>query len=1624
MLHVKSIYRKKMFSIITAILLVAQYVMISPIPIFAAIGITVTKTVVSGDYEYEIMSNDTVRIKKFNNKTLTSIEIPQTFNGNPITAIGNSAFLNLANIKSVIIPDTISEIGNMTFRNTGLSQITIPGSVRNIGNMAFFNCKSLETVYILYGVQTIGDAAFGNCTSLDTVAISPSVKTITNKSFEKSDGVEVQGTADSVAGKYTSTITTIKKEKLSDDSPVVYDYEIGEDDKAIIKGYYGDSLTPEIPNKMSNKETGHIAKEAFKDKPITDIKLPDTLTTIGVNAFANTKVTVVTIPDNVTAIGKGAFDDTENLVLKGSGAALDEYISQSQNIKFIPYGPGLTAYHNLEILNDGNGSLSVGRSGMYKNGAKINIQAKAKSGYSFKNWTLLGEGSIDNVYDMETVFNMPDVDTSIKVNFEKSQLVIENGVVLKYYGGGNLVIPEEWGKNGQDDPNKVPVTSISSDVFYQAGNPTSIQIPKTIVNIPSSTFHQYTNNYCSNLTSIEVDKDNPNYSSENGVLFNKDKSVLIKYPSNKKDINYQIPDSVKSISDNAFYQNRNLTNLVLPNGLIDIGNQAFYGCNKLTSINLPDTLTTIGSYTFYNCTSMTNLVIPNSVTSIGSHAFYGCTNLTKITIPNSVTNIGSQAFYMCTKLTDIDVAAENPNYSSENGVLFNKDKTTLILYPIGKTETEYIIPNSVTNISSYAFAYCKNFSSVNIPDSVTTIDSYAFAYCSNLISVNIPSSITTIGSYAFAGCTKLQTLLIPNGVTSIDDSAFSGCSEVTQVIIPSSVTSIGSQTFYNCTKLQSIKVDVNNLNYSDIDGILFDKNKTRLLVYPRAKSDLTAYNIPIGVTKIDSYAFYNCDNLTAITIPVGVTAINSYTFNNCSNLENITLPEGLTSIGSFAFSNCSNLNNVVLPESLTSIGYHAFYYCTKLTDIILKENVTSIGAYAFYYCDSLNTITIYNRNTSFASGYSGNPVFTNTSNLTIKGYLESTSELYAYNKNIKFEQLDEFTEGLIIENGVLTGYTGTDIEIILPSKTTDGNTAVTTIGTNAFKNPNNSASEIYKDITSVKIPLSFTKIDASAFEGCYSLTSEGIKLPISIKEIGMYAFQECTSLTTMNIPKNVSKIGKSVFYGSTNLTSINVDSSNQSFASLGGILTNKDKTTIKEVPNGFAGDKGDGKYSIPESIASVEDSAFFGCIKLNEVLILYMEYIGVGAFKNAFTSQVDIILGKAKDINNNAFEGCTGLRTISLPAVLERIGDNVFDGCTNLSYIEIDPENPVYSTKKGVLFTNKESEYNKQLIKFPPAKKGPYTIPTDVVAIYKNAFLDCNQLTSIEIPSNVLSIGSRAFESCDTLETVKLNDGLEVIRNFAFANNNNLSEIEIPETVAILETGVFTNCNKLLKVKVNKENMEFKTEGRIFDEELVTIHGHKNSTAEEYAETHGIKFEEIVSNLSLKSANGVVGEKIMLSATPDASSNVAINITNEQINAVVNNAMIDNKNTVDITVSTSVYTRAVEVSIEKIDISTLADNDTVQNLSINTAIANIKLNKTLLNIIKQQATNNTIISIERIDTDNLPQDIIDNIGDKEVFKLNISSGGTKIWGFVEDCIKSNLPYIMENANSLISYKDL
>ena len=515
--------------------------------------------------------------------------------------------------------------------------------------------------------------------------------------------------------------------------------------------------------------------------------------------------------------------------------------------------------------------------------------------------TISGEGDMENYnYENNPFYKKSNIKT----------VIIKNGVTSI----GDWVFYNCSSLTSITIPNSV--TSIGNWVFRDCTSLTSVAIPTCVTSIGDGVFY-----CCESLTSIEVSNNNENYSSTDGVLFNKNKSELITYPAGKTDSEYAIPNSV----------------------------------------------TSIGSYAFFDCESLTSVTIPNSVTNIGVYAFYGCKSLTSVTIPNSVTSICSDAFFDCTSLKSIEVSDNNKNYSSVDGVLFNKDKTELIKYPSSKTDNTYEIPDSVTSIGAYAFQDCSRLTSVTIPNSVTSIGYGAFLGCSSLTSVTIPDSVISIGDYAFSYCESLTSVTIPNSVTGIGSNAF----YKTAYYNDESNWDKGVLYLSNCL------IDTNDNFKSTTDYII--KDGTRIIAGEafRGRTSLTNVTIPNSVTSIGYSAFLGCSSLTSVTIPRSVTSIGDWAFSGCYftsenfvNNSNVELDDSskptIVDTDDKGFCIKDNelvrmrptyaIGEVTIPNSIASIGRAAFYNCESLTSVTIPNSVTSIGSYAFYDCTNLANV--------------------------------------------------------------------------------------------------------------------------------------------------------------------------------------------------------------------------------------------------------------------------------------------------------------------------------------------------------------------------------------------------------------------------------------------------------------------------------------------------------------------------------------------------------------------------------------------------------------------------------------------------------------------------------------------
>ena len=354
---------------------------------------------------------------------------------------------------------------------------------------------------------------------------------------------------------------------------------------------------------------------------------------------------------------------------------------------------------------------------------------------------------------------------------------------------------------------------------------------------------------------------------------------------------------------------------------------------------MPDSIKTIGDKAFYSCDGLTDIRIPKGTETVGEEAFADCGALKSVKLPDSVTSIGDGAFNSCKSLASITVDENNKSFLSKDGVLYDKKQESLVLFPAAIDIESYTIPNGVKTIGNYAFASCKLLTGVTIPDSVTYIGEHAFWGCKSLTSITIPKSVTSIEKYAFTSCTAL-----------------------TSITIPESVTSIGYNALDNCKSLTSITVDENNKYYSSKDGVLFNKDRTVLILYP-GSNNRKSYIIPDSVTTIEDGAFESCEFLTGILIPDSVTSIEP---NSFPWIETLTL---FANKGSYAEQNLAKWFpfKTIITAAPSKVSTNLY----KNHDTLRVSWSKVAGADGYYVCYKKSTWKSYQKlGTTTALSYS------------------------------------------------------------------------------------------------------------------------------------------------------------------------------------------------------------------------------------------------------------------------------------------------------------------------------------------------------------------------------------------------------------------------------------------------------------------------------------------------------------------------------------------------------------------------------------------------------------------------------------------------------------------------------
>ena len=862
-----------------------------------------------------------------------------------------------------------------------------------------------------------------------------------------------------------------------------------------------------------------------------------------------------------------------------------------------------------------------------------------------------------------------------------------------------------------------------SDCYYGL---TSVTIGNSVTSIGKNAF-----SYCSGLALIDVASDNPYYCSVDGILFNKGKTTLIQYPAGSTRTTYEIP---------------------------------------------------------------------NSVVSIGDQAFFSCSSLTSVTIPNSVTSIGEIAIYDCRRLASIVVDNDNPNYCSVDGTLFNKNKTTLIQYPIGNTRTTYEIPNGVTSIKGNAFYECSNLLSITIPNSITSIGEEAFVGCNSLTSMTIPNSVTSIGKEAFNSCVNLASVTIGDNVMSIGSYAFIACYRLTSVTIPNSVTSIGKNAFAYCDGLTSITCEATTPPACG-EYVFLEVNKTIPLYVPAESVELykaadvwKEFTNIQGITKttnaaelwpliMDNQTYSNLEQYIVSDLrPDEVEnhfeifqhndGKGTYTADYTSGLNSCGNNDGYfaLSVESFGWAGCGF--RMEKQTSISALQSLKEAIVTNPDNYYLHLSIKSTDSYSHCF------YIMGNEATKFVLGnksvYDG-PVY---SDFARDGkWHEFYIPLAQYASAL---DTTDFSAGgyafIAFTEGVSGAKLHLDAVFFCDAEFKDGKFLLPSSG----KCGDNLAWKFDQQTGTLTISGSGAMYDYSYQNKApwqdYKEAIRSIVLPNGLTTIGAWTFNECSNLSQISIPQNVTSIGNSAFYGCGRLSSFTLPES----VTYVDWWAFTDDTLLTEpiynshvfayMPKGYTGE-----YNIPEGIEMIAGHAFFDSKNITAVTIP----------------------SSVKYIYNAAFTGCCNLQTITCkattpPALEEAVfcdtGATLYIPASSVNDYKASTDQWKYFTNIQAIGSNPEDTTSGKCgdnlaWKFDQ-QTGTLTI-SGSGAMYD--FTEDNMpwanhiaaITSIELPDGLTTFGTNAFRNCAGVQAIQIPTSLTASGNDAFYGCTGIKEVHV-----------------------------------------------------------------------------------------------------------------------------------------------------------------------------------------------------------------------------------------------------
>ena len=1348
-----------------------------------------------------------------------------------IERINDYAFYNCSKLTSLVIPNSVSEIGNHAFYYAGFTTVTFEGNtpanapevtiddyafayntklkkvifedgnkVASIGNYAFYMDSALQNFDVPANVSSIGNSAFSSCRSM------------TYFNLDKVEGGLTFGTNIFSGCTGITEITlpagleTFNVNVFSGCTSLLYIY-VDENN-----ANYADE-----DGVLFNKDiTEIIAYPLGRTEPY---QLPATVRKIGERVFYQNKSLVsLTIPASVTEIGKEAFREAVNL-------AEVIFLEPEEGEEVLPLVIGQGAFQSassatgnqiamtsvvlpsrLKAIANDTFRYSVNLTEVTLPDGIESIGSYAFSGTSIKEIDLKNVSSIGERAFSSTLLEhvtLPATITTINAYFNSCS----NLVSVKYLG-------QLTSFGGYDFSLCSSLVSVSPDPDSDDPRYQGIFIQNTVVNMGRNTFNQ-----CGSIKSVYFEEggtetlvmhagtETATSRSWYGYTFDGDVSLETVH----------FPARLEVIAQNTFGATTaasacvSLKSVTFEEGsrLKYIGNTAFQNCSALESIvipkgvaNLPRLGTSavmqgIGNNAFSGCTSLKSVIFEEGGTeplSFGTTAFKDCASLTTITLPNRMANtngsgsttvaaLTAAVFGGCTSLESINVqpAAEGGTnlYSSFDGALYNAAGTELIIFPSGKGG-EVVIPKTVTTIGNGVFNQNNNVTKVTFESGRTT----------NLTFTDATSAANAV----FYKCNNLTEIVLPSDhITTISRYFVANCDALTTVNVPATVTLIKQQAFYTCAALANVIFEG-----SDATPALQIGDGTSYSYAAFYNCNLGgSFVLPARTTKIQALC-YNSSGLTSITIPAKVgnatSAANTliYAFYNCKALEEVIFEEGVsfTTLGNYAFYGCAALKKITLPSKITTVGTYIFYNCTELAEVnFTSPAITAFGNYIFYGCSALTSVDL----SSTASSVTlGTYAFYNCKNLvevTLPKGLATSGGMAVASIATTFSSTEKLEKFIIEEgaprystaDGVLFNNTGKTLICYPLGKRNisyeipDG---VTTIEQNAFKNQ-----PLLKYIT---IPGSVTTINQGAFNNATAI--EGIE------------FKEGTA----NLTINGAGSSNAAFYGMSSLRSITIPA-RATFASAATYVFANNPSLTSVV---FETDES-GKSKVTALPADV----FYNCPALTSVTLPgSLTSVGNFAFQNCKALVSVTLPDSVTTIGNSVFMGCTALETV-IAKGLTTTGSNVFSGCTAITKVTADPE-----ATEGVVIPNAQTLGFSTFINC--SSLVDVDLPETLQSIGYTAFKGCSSLKEIVIPASVTTIAgghvetnltssSQTFMDCTSLEKVTFAEGsqLEFIPNFAFQNCVSLKEINIPESAVSIGNKAFSGCTSLEQIFIPKNTV-------------------------------------------------------------------------------------------------------------------------------------------------------------------------------------------------------------------------